>query len=175
MAIRNIVQIGDPILIKKSREVTDFNDRLHQLLDDMQETLVEAGGLGLAAPQVGILRAVCIVAEEIESDENEEIENALRYYELINPKIVSEEGAVTIYEGCLSIPGRNGSIERPERITFTAQNRDGEYFEMEASGLFARAVCHEIDHLNGVIILDLTDDFLEDHEDESVEAQLGGN
>ena len=175
MAIRNIVQIGDSILNKKCREVTEFNGRLYQLLEDMQETLVEAGGLGLAAPQVGVLRAVCIVAEEIVSEENEEVEETLRYYELINPKIINEEGAVTIYEGCLSIPGRNGAIERPEKITFTAQNRKGELYEMEATGLFARAVCHELDHLNGVTILELTDDFMEDHVDESVEAQLGGH
>jgi len=168
MALRKIVQIGDPILNKKCRVVTDFNERLWQLLDDMRETLEEANGLGLAAPQVGVLRAACLVAEEKE-------DGTLEYYELINPSITKKEGSVTIYEGCLSIPERNGAIERPEKITVTAQDRSGKEFEMKAEGLFARAVCHEIDHLNGVIILDLATDFLEDHEDEEVVTQLGGN
>lgn len=159
MALRTIVEIGDPVLNKKCRKVTEFNERIWQLLDDMHETLVDANGLGLAAPQVGILRSICLVAEELE-------DGTLKYYELINPEIFDKEGSITLYEGCLSVPGRNGAVDRPEKLKVTAQDRNGKTFTMEAEGMLARAICHETDHLNGVTILDLATDFLEDHLDE---------
>lgn len=162
MALRTIVLDGDPVLTKKCRPVTEFNSRLWQLLDDMKETLADAQGLGLAAPQVGILRRLCIVAEEKE-------DGSLEYFELINPVITKKEGAVTLYEGCLSIPGRNGAIERPQNVTVTAQDRSGKVFTMDGQDMLARAICHETDHLDGITILDLATDFYEDHEEDSEE------
>ncbi|MBQ0110534.1 MAG: peptide deformylase [Oscillospiraceae bacterium] len=144
MALRNIVKIGDPILRKTSRSVLNFDSKLHSLLDDMADTLHEAQGVGLAAPQVGILRRICIV----EIDE----ENGL--IELINPVIIEESGEQHETEGCLSIPGESGTTVRPMKVKVRAQNRNGETFTVEGEGLKARAFCHEIDHLNGILYKD---------------------
>ena len=157
MAIRTIREKGDPCLEKVCRPVTEFNARLHQLLDDMADTLAEAGGVGLAAPQVGILRRVCIV-----EDEQGEI------IELINPEIIKTEGEQTGLEGCLSLPGRQGIVTRPNRVKVQAQDRKGKPFEFEAEGFFARAVCHELDHLDGKLYIDvmnreLTEEEIEGH------------
>ncbi len=141
MAIRNLVKTGDPLLEKQSRLVEKFDERLWELLDDMKETMDLENGVGLAAPQVGIIRQVCIV----------DIGEGL--IELINPKIIEEDGTQEDIEGCLSFPGEFGIVERPLKVKVTAQDRQGEHFEMEAEGFLARAFCHEIDHLGGVLFV----------------------
>ena len=153
MALRRIVEQGDECLEKVCRPVKDFNRRLHILLDDMAETLREANGAGLAAPQVGVLRRVCIVM-----DENEEI------IELINPVIVSQEGEQTGLEGCLSVPGKWGIVTRPNHVRVRAQDRNGKWFEVEGEGLTARAFCHEIEHLDGHLYTEHIDHFLTEEE-----------
>ena len=153
MALRRIVEQGDECLEKVCRPVKDFNRRLHILLDDMAETLREANGAGLAAPQVGVLRRVCIVM-----DENEEI------IELINPVIVSQEGEQTGLEGCLSVPGKWGVVTRPNLVKVQAQDRNGVLFVREGEGLTARAFCHEIEHLDGHLFVEHVDHFLSEQE-----------
>ena len=168
MALRTIVQDGDPILKKVCRPVTDFNARLGQLIDDMKETLVEACGLGLAAPQVGVMRRVCIVVDLPPQDDGaapeEGEEPEYKFIELVNPEIIDRQGSVGLYEGCLSFPGHNGYIERPEQVTVRAFDRDGNEFTLTRTGMTARAICHERDHLDGVTIMDLAEYFYEDQE-----------
>lgn len=142
MAIRNIVKEGDPVLRKISRSVLNFDEKLAVLIDDMIETMDAADGCGLAAPQVGILRRVCVV------DVGE------GPIELVNPAIISEEGEQRESEGCLSIPGQSGITKRPMKVTVKAQDRNGKSFEVSGEGLLARAFCHEIDHLNGILYKD---------------------
>lgn len=173
MALRTIVLDGDPILKKVCRPVTDFGAKTAELIDDMKETLIEANGLGLAAPQVGIMRRLCIVVDlPTENDgtapeEGEEPE--YQFIELINPEIISKEGSVTLYEGCLSFPGHNGSIERPETVTVKAFDRTGGEFTLTRSGMTARAICHECNHLDGVTIMDLATEFYEDEYEDDEE------
>lgn len=143
MALRNIVKKGDEVLTKKCRVVTDFNPRLHKLLDDMKETLLASGGVGLAAPQVGVLRQAVLVI-----DTNQEGEPVI---ELVNPEIIAREGEQEGPEGCLSIPNVWGIVKRPQKVRVRAQDRNGEFFEVEGEGLTARAFCHELDHLSGVL------------------------
>ena len=138
MALRKIICIEDELLRKKSRPVEKFDEKLHKLLDDMAETMYNANGVGLAAPQVGILRRVVVIDV---GDGN--------VYELINPEIISTSGEVVDAEGCLSVPGRRGKVARPEKVTVRAINRKGEECEYTGTGLLARAFCHEIDHLDG--------------------------
>lgn len=157
MALRKIVEVGDECLLKKCRPVMEFNRRLHELLDDMAETLTDAGGAGLAAPQVGVLRRACLVLDE-DSDE---------YIELINPEIISRSGEQTGLEGCLSLPGKWGIVTRPNMVRVRAQDRDGQWFEAEGEGLTARAFCHEIEHLDGHLFSEHVDHFLSDEELES--------
>ena len=154
MALRKIVEVGDSCLTKVCRPVTAFNSRLHALLDDMTETLVEAGGAGLAAPQVGILRRVCVVLDE-ESEE---------YLELVNPEIVLQSGEQTGLEGCLSVPGKWGIVTRPYHVRVRAQDRYGDWFESEADGLTARCFCHELEHLDGHLYTEHIDHFLSEEE-----------
>jgi len=161
MALRKIVKEGDDCLLKKCRPVMEFNGRLHQLLDDMAETLTDASGAGLAAPQVGVLRRVCIVLDEEEET----------YIELVNPQILLEEGAQTGLEGCLSVPGKWGVVTRPETVRVKAQNRWGSWFELQRSGLTARAFCHEIEHLDGHLFTEHVDHFLTDEELEAYVEQ----
>ncbi len=142
MALRNIVKVGDDILRKKSREVTKFDARLHQLLDDMKETLYKSNGVGLAAVQVGVLRRVVV------------IDCGDGYLELINPEITDSEGEQEEVEGCLSVPGRNGITKRPMKVTVKAQNRDGKWCVYQGEGLKARCFCHELDHLDGILFTD---------------------
>lgn len=139
MAIRNIVQFGDSVLEKECRKVEKFDARLHQLLDDMKETLADANGAGLAAPQVGVLRAVCVV------DVGE------GPVELVNPEIIKTSGEQTGTEGCLSYPDHWGIVTRPMKVTVKAQDRNGKWFQVTGEELCARAFCHEIDHLHGVL------------------------
>ena len=142
MAIRNIVKEGDPVLRKTSRSVLQFDDRLAQLLDDMLDTMYDAEGVGLAGPQVGILKRVCV------------IDIGEGPIELVNPVIEKEEGEQFEVEGCLSLPGQSGVTKRPMKVTVRAQNRKGESYTISGEGLLARAFCHEIDHLNGILYKD---------------------
>ena len=163
MGIRKIIKKGDISLMKKSRPITEYNARLKILLDDMRDTLAEANGVGLAAPQVGVLRRAVLVAD-ISGEEP-------IIYELVNPEIVSSEGEQIGPEGCLSLPNIWGIVTRPEKVKVRAFDRNGEPFELEAEGLLARACCHEIDHLNGVLFDALADRFLSDEEIENMSAE----
>ena len=151
MALRNIVKDGDPILEKRCRPVEKFDAKLHTLLDDMAETMHHANGVGLAAPQVGMLRRVVVI--DISPEQNEVLE-------LVNPKIIAFSGEQEGNEGCLSFPGQWGIVKRPEYVKVKAQNRFGEEFEAEGKGLLARAFCHEIDHLNGIVFKEVAERML---------------
>lgn len=147
MAIRRILREGDETLRKISRPVTEIDKRTKQLLDDMAETMYCAEGAGLAAPQVGVLRRLVVI----------DVGDGL--IELINPVIVETEGSMVNPEGCLSIPGRRGTVERPERVVVHALNRKGQTIEVEGTEFLAMALCHEIDHLDGILY---TDKMIED-------------
>lgn len=149
MALRNIRVDDDPILRKKSRPVTEFNERIFDLLDDMKETLYNSGGVGLAAPQVGVLRRVVVM--DVSEDRSD-------YIELINPEITYEDGSQTGNEGCLSLPGLCGVVTRPMTVKVKAQNRDGKWCLYKGEGLKARCFCHEIDHLDGILYKDKLDE-----------------
>ncbi len=143
MALRNILIEGDPQLRKKCREVTDFSDKTAALMDDLRETLIDANGLGLAAPQVGILRRAVVIVRDDE------------IVELINPNIVEKSGEVTLEEACLSCPGVSGEVTRPRKVTVEAYDRHGEKFSIECTDMAARAACHELDHLDGTLFIDI--------------------
>ncbi len=143
MALRKILQDKDPALYKVCRPVERIDKRIHTLLDDMLETMYDAEGVGLAACQVGILRRIVV------------IDSGDGPVEMINPEILFTEGEVGCMEGCLSFPGRSGYVVRPSHVIARAQNRNGEWVEYDATGLFARAILHETDHLDGKIYLDL--------------------
>ena len=145
MAIRNIVKLGDDVLRKVCRTQMTFDEKLATTLDDMAETMYKAEGVGLAAPQIGILRRYCVV------DVGDGI------IELVNPVIESMSGEQTGEEGCLSIPNRYESVTRPMTVTVRAQDRKGNSFTITAEGFKARALCHEIDHLDGILYIDKTD------------------
>ena len=159
MALRNIVTQGDVALAKKCREVTEFNDRIRQLIDDLGDTLLESGGVGLAAPQVGVLRRVIVVLETNVGEDEDEI-----LYELVNPEIIEQSGEQSGPEGCLSVPGVYGIVTRPEYVKVRAYDRDGEPFEVEAHGLTARCFCHEIDHLDGHLFTEKAERILDPEE-----------
>ena len=146
MALRKILTEGDPTLNKKCRPVTDFNPRLHQLLDDMAETLCQADGVGLAAPQVGVLRQVVLVLETNVPEGEEPV-----LLELVNPEIIEATGEQHEAEGCLSVPGEYGIVARPAFVKVRAQDRYGNSFEVTGEGLTARCFAHELDHLNGIV------------------------
>ena len=171
MAIRTIVKEGDPILNKVCRPVTKFDDRLATLLDDMRETMIAADGIGLAGPQVGMLRRLFVVWDTTDAPEEIPEDYEYKFIDFVNPEIlaVSEEEE-TSYEGCLSFPGHNGAVTRPEAIKVRAQDRNGEWFELEADGLLARCIQHENDHLDGVTIMQSSEFFYEDTEEGRAEA-----
>ncbi len=148
MGIRNILTDEEPALHKVCRPVVAFDKKLHKLLDDMGETMRDANGVGLAAPQVGILRRVVTV------DLGDEI------LELVNPELVETDGEQTGPEGCLSVPGKYGLVTRPNYAKVKAQDRYGEWFEVEAEELIARCFCHEIDHLDGIVYTEVMERFL---------------
>ena len=184
MALRNIVLDGDPILKKKCRPVTEFNERLGQLLDDMAETMIEGDGLGLAGPQVGTMRRLFVALDEgslpqdADGEEGDELlEEACEpvVMEFINPEIVDRGGEVRAYEGCLSFPGRYGAIARPKTVKVKAFDRFGNEFEYEAEGMMARCICHETDHLNGVTIEDLAEYFYDPEKPHDLDATIGGH
>lgn len=144
--IREIVKKGDPILEKKCHAITKFDHKLQVLLDDMGATLKNSGGVGLAAPQVGICRRVVVVYNEAEEK-----------IELVNPEIISSSGEQTGLEGCLSLPGYYGEVTRPMQVRVKAQDRNGEWFEVEDTGVTARCFCHELAHLDGHMFDELCD------------------
>ena len=162
MARRNILTKEEPGLYKKSRPVTEFNPRLHQLLDDMADTLSTENGVGLAAPQVGVLRRAVIVLETNVPEGEEE-----RLIELVNPEIIESSGEQYGAEGCLSVPGEYGMVRRPLNVKVRAQDRNGNFFEVEGTGLTARCFCHEIDHLNGIVFTSKCERMLSEEELES--------
>ena len=154
MAIRNIVKIGDDVLRKVCRSQLTFDEKLHTVLDDMAETMYKAEGVGLAAPQIGILRRYCVV----------DVGDGL--IELINPVITEKSGSQTGSEGCLSIPDRFEEVVRPLKVTVRAQDRNGKNIVITAEGFKARAFCHEIDHLDGILYIDKAELVLDDDDEE---------
>ena len=155
MALRKILTDKEPALHKVCKPVTDFDAKLHKLLDDMAETLIESGGVGLAAPQVGILRRVFLV--DIGAEENEIVE-------FINPEILETDGEQVGPEGCLSVPGKYGLVKRPYYAKVRAQDRYGEWFEAEGEELIGRCFCHENDHLDGIIYTEVMERLLTEDE-----------
>jgi len=155
MAIRQIRKIGDEVLTKRAREVDKFDDRLATLLDDMVETMRHADGIGLEAPQVGILKRAVVI------DVGDGV------IELVNPELVAAKGEQVDIEGCLSVPGKYGEVKRPQKVIVRAQDRHGKTFEVTGEGLLARALCHEIDHLDGKLFVDKVIRFVDPEEREN--------
>lgn len=152
MGLRKIMTVKEPCLHKVCRPVEKFDGKLHRLLDDMKETLAEANGVGLAAPQVGILRRVVVV------DTGEEM------LELVNPELLETSGEQVGSEGCLSVPGKYGIVKRPNYAKVRAYDRDGNEFEVEGEGLMARCFCHELDHLDGIVYTEIMERYLTEEE-----------
>ena len=157
MGLRKILTVKEPALHKVCKPVEKFDWRLHKLLDDMRETLIDSNGVGLAAPQVGILRRVVLV------DNGEEI------LELVNPTLVETDGEQVGAEGCLSVPGKYGLVKRPYYAKVRAQDRFGDWYEAEGEELIARCFCHELDHLDGIVYTQVMDRFLTEEE---LEAEM---
>ena len=155
MGLRKILTDKDPALHKVCKPVTSFDEKLHKLLDDMTETLIESGGVGLAAPQVGILRRIFLV--DVGEEDNEIVE-------FINPEILETDGEQVGPEGCLSVPGKYGLVKRPYYAKVRAQDRYGDWFEAEGEELIGRCFCHENDHLDGIIYTQVMDRFLTEEE-----------
>ena len=154
--VRKILELGDETLRKTSKPMQKFDLRLWLLLRDMADTMYKAEGVGLAAPQVGILRRVVVI----------DVQDGRGLIELVNPEIIAAEGEQAGAEGCLSVPGRRGYVVRPNKVTVRAHDRKGKYFEMTGEALLARALCHEIDHLDGVMYVDKMDhEIFDDQED----------
>ena len=142
MAIKKVVQVGDPVLRQKCEPITEFDEKLWKILDDMKDTVKKEQGAGLAAPQVGLLHRLAVV----------DVEEG--YFEFINPVIIQQKGEQTGWEGCLSVRGKSGIVSRPMKVTVSYQDRFGEKHIVKAKGFFARAICHELDHLDGVLYID---------------------
>ncbi|MFY9285566.1 MAG: peptide deformylase [Tissierellaceae bacterium] len=162
MALRRIRLEGDPILRKKSRPIDEINDRIQVLLDDMVETMRDAEGVGLAAPQVGVLRRAVVIDVG---------EGPIK---IINPEIIDEEGTKIDIEGCLSVPNKAGKVERPERVKIKYINEDGEDVILEGEGLLAKAICHEIDHLDGILYTDKVIEYVDltaEEDEETLEEE----
>ena len=158
MATRNIRELGDDVLRKECKTVKDVNRRTRILIEDMFDTMYEANGVGLAAPQVGILKKIFVV------DVGDEEGNNVPYV-FINPEITEREGVQVDFEGCLSVPGKSGKVARAEKVKVKAFDKDMNEFEMEAEGFLARAIQHEYDHLNGVVYVDKVEGRLYDNEE----------
>lgn len=161
MALREIRLEGDPVLTKECKAVKDLTERQKVLIEDMLETMYDADGVGLAAPQVGVLRRICVI----------DVGDEHGPYILINPKIISKEGEQTGQEGCLSVPGKAGTVTRPMKVKVEAKDLDMNTQTYEGEGLLARAFCHEIDHLNGVVFKDVADRMLSAAEIEEMEKK----
>lgn len=155
MAIRNVRTLGDEVLSKKSREVKEMTPRLRELIDDMFETMYEYDGVGLAAPQVGILRRIVVIDTEEDAP-----------LVMVNPRILVQEGSQTGSEGCLSVPGKAGNVTRPSYVKAAAYDENMEPYEIEATDLLARAICHEVDHLDGIMYVEKVEGELFDVEKE---------
>ena len=151
MALRNIRKLGDDILRKKCRPVEIIDEKILTLLDDMAETMYEANGVGLAAPQIGVLKRIVVI--DIGDD------NGL--IELINPEITHFEGNIKDTEGCLSVPGKYGYVVRPAKVRVVALNRNGDKIEIDCEGMLAKAVCHELDHLDGIVFVDKVTEYID--------------
>ncbi len=156
MAIRQIRKIGDDILNKQCKEVKEMNRRTRQLIDDMFDTMYEQNGVGLAASQVGILKQIVVIDVE---DGNQ--------YVLINPRIIEQSGSQTDQEGCLSVPGKHGTVTRPNHVKVRFLDENMEECELEGEEMLARAICHECDHLRGILYVDLVEGELMDNEEET--------
>ena len=150
MAVRNLRYEGDPILRKTSKEVKEITPRIRELIDDMLETMYEANGVGLAAPQVGVLKRIVV----IDVGEGPLV--------MVNPQVVKTSGSQTGDEGCLSVPGKAGTVTRPDEVTVRFTGEDGEWYELEGRELLARAICHECDHLDGKLYIDIVEGELHD-------------
>ena len=161
MAIREIRKQGDPVLEKVCKPVKEMTPRLSDLVDDMLETMYDANGVGLAAPQVGVLRRIVVI------DVGE------GPYVLINPEITERDGEQTGQEGCLSVPGVYGIVTRPEHVKAKALDKDMKPYEIDAEGLFARAVCHELDHLDGKMYTSLVEDGLHSYDEQDDDEEIG--
>ncbi len=152
MPVRQILTDPDPVLYKKCHPVTKFDKRLASLLEDMAQTMLAANGVGLAGPQIGMVRRVCVVLDTNNND---------RIIELVNPEVIATEGSQTGSEGCLSFPDKFGIVTRPNVVTVRAQDRNGEWFTITGQGLTARAFLHEIDHLDGHVLTEKVSKFIE--------------
>ena len=155
MGLRKILTTKDPALHKVCKPVTAFDEKLHKLLDDMRETLIESNGVGLAAPQVGILRRIFLVDVGLDGEQ---------IIEFINPEILETEGEQEGAEGCLSVPGKYGLVRRPYWVKVRAQDRNGDWFEAEGEELIGRCFCHEYDHLDGIVYTEVMERFLTQEE-----------
>lgn len=162
MALRTIRTMGDPVLNKRAKEVTEMTERLKTLIDDMLETMYENNGVGLAAPQVGILKRIVVI--DVSEERNDP-------HILVNPVIVETEGEQTGYEGCLSVPGKVGMVTRPERVVCRALNEEMQEIELEGTELLGRAIAHELDHLDGKLYVDLVEGDLIDADAEAEEPE----
>ena len=162
MALRNIRTIGDEILRKEAKSVKAMTPRTEKLIEDMLDTMYDAYGVGLAAPQVGILKRIVV----IDVSENQDAP-----YVLINPEIIETSGSQTGSEGCLSVPGKHATVTRPDYAQVRAQDENMEWFELEGEGLLARAICHECDHLDGILYVDKKEGPLLDNEDPQEEEE----
>lgn len=160
MGLRKILTTKDPALHKVCKPVTAFDEKLHKLLDDMRDTLIDSNGVGLAAPQVGILRRIFLVDVGLDGEQ---------IIEFINPEILETDGEQEGAEGCLSVPGRYGLVRRPYWVKVRAQDRDGNWFEAEGEELIGRCFCHEYDHLDGIVYTEVMERYLTDEELEGEE------
>ena len=148
MSLRTIRELGDPVLNKRAKEVKEITPKIRQLIEDMKETMYSADGVGLAAPQVGMLKRIVVI--DVSEEQNDPIV-------LINPQIVEMDGEQTGWEGCLSVPGKSGQVTRPQHVVAKAMNENMEEFTVEGEDLLARAICHELDHLEGQMYVDLVE------------------
>lgn len=163
MSLRIIRELGDPVLGKRAKEIKEMTPRLHQLVKDMLETMYDASGVGLAAPQVGMLKRIVVI--DISEEQNDPLV-------MINPVILESDGEQTGMEGCLSVPGKSGQVTRPQHVVAKYCNEKMEEFTVEAEDLLARAICHELDHLDGRMYVDLVEGRLYDNEElEAMEAE----
>ncbi len=164
MSLRNIREMGDPVLEKRAKEITEVTPRIRALAADMLETMYDAGGVGLAAPQVGILRRIVVIDVTEEQDEP---------YTMLNPEIIEQDGEQTGYEGCLSVPGKLGEVARPNRVVVRYNDLDMNEWEMEAEEFLARAICHELDHLDGHLYVEKVNGELHDASEFEENAEEG--
>ena len=148
MSLRTIREQGDPVLSKKAKEIKEMTPKIRQLIEDMKETMYDANGVGLAAPQVGMLKRLVVI--DVSEEQNQPLV-------LINPKIIEQDGEQTGWEGCLSVPGMSGQVTRPQHVIAKALNENMEEFTVEGEGLLARAICHELDHLDGHMYVELVE------------------